>query len=191
MITTVRNLSLRGRGSSWLSVSWSLPCSERGGAVVGYNVTWCEGEGGSCEGAVVETTSHNITNLTPWRSYTITLTVITMGLTGGTTDPITLQTLPSVPASPPRNLNVVEATNTTANVSWDTPMLSNGPISSYRVSLSQSVLCLKFAVKMRYQISSKKAKYEQKEPTIFLKSFYCLPEYGHPPGQIVQRKDLK
>ena len=139
MITTVRNLSLKGRGSSWLAISWSLPCSERGGAVVGYNVTWCEVLG-SCEGSVVETTSHNITNLTPWRSYTLTLTVITMGLTGGTTEPITLQTLPSVPASPPRNLNVVEATNTTANVSWDKPRLSNGPISSYRVSLSHILI---------------------------------------------------
>ena len=132
MITTVRDLSLRARGSSWLALSWSLPCSERGGAVVGYNVTWCRLE--ACQGTLVETTSHNITNLAPWTSYSLTLPVLTMGLRGGTTDPITLQTLPSLPSSPPRNLNVLEATNTTANVSWDKPRLSNGPISSYRVS---------------------------------------------------------
>ena len=131
MITTVRDLALTGRGSSWLALSWSLPCSERGGAVVGYNVSWCGNL--TCQ-AVVDTTSHNITKLRPWTSYTVRLTVITMGLTGGTTEPVTLQTLPSLPASPPRNLKVLEASNTTANVSWDKPVLSNGPISSYRVS---------------------------------------------------------
>ena len=135
----VKNLRLRGRGSSWLAITWSLPCSERSGAVLGYNLTWC-GQG-KCEEKMVDGTSHNITNLTPWLSYNISLTVITMGLTGGTTDPITLQTLATTPASPPRNLRVVETTNTTANVSWDKPRLSNGPISSYRVSRKSYYSC--------------------------------------------------
>ena len=133
MITTVRDLALSDRGSHWLALSWSLPCSERGGAVVGFNLTWCQA---SCEGAVVENTSYNITGLLPWTDYTVRLTVLTPGLPGGTTEPVTVRTRPGSPTSPPRNLYVVEATNITANVSWDRPVLSNGPISSYRVSLS-------------------------------------------------------
>ena len=41
MTSTVRNLAEEARGETWVSVRWSLPCSERGGAVLGYNVTWC------------------------------------------------------------------------------------------------------------------------------------------------------
>ena len=148
MTTTVRDLAVSDRGSHWLALSWSLPCSERGGAVVGFNLTWCEA---SCEGAVVEVTSYNISSLRPWTDYTLTLTVLTPGQTGGTTEPVTVRTLPGRPASPPRNLDVVETTNTTANVSWDRPLLSNGPISSYRVSLVLFSVCqYRMAMFVRY-----------------------------------------
>ena len=147
MITTVRNLAEERRGDTWLVVRWSLPCSERGGAVVGYNVTWCPAHSHAhslqvdCRTKTVQNvqrSTFNITNLAAWTEYTVSLTVITMGQTlpGGTSHPVTLRTRASRPTSPPAKLSVIETSNTTARLSWNKPSFPNGPVTSYKVICS-------------------------------------------------------
>ena len=84
----------------------------------------------------VETTGLNMTGLLPWTEYSVSLTVLTTGLTlpGGTSLPVTVRTRSGRPASPPTRLSLGEVTNTTAYLAWDKPSLPNGPITSYRVS---------------------------------------------------------
>ena len=54
----------------------------------------------------------------------------------GTPSPATtVRTRAAAPESPPTALQQEAVTNTSATISWDTPVVANGPVSSYRVSL--------------------------------------------------------
>ena len=54
----------------------------------------------------------------------------------GTPSPATtIRTRAAAPGSPPTALKQEAVTNTSATISWDTPVVANGPVSSYRVSL--------------------------------------------------------
>ena len=50
----VREVNVERLGARWMELRWRLPCSQRSGLVLSYNLTWCETEaGGPCDSAEV------------------------------------------------------------------------------------------------------------------------------------------
>ena len=147
-----------------MQVGWSLPCSERSSVVLGYNLTWCSAAEQECGTALVTHSEHsgvrhNVTGLRPWTEYSLQVATTTMHACLHSTSPTsplpqvtpvgpdsvpgegtpspatTIRTRAAAPESPPTALQQETVTNTSATISWDTPVVANGPVSSYRVSL--------------------------------------------------------
>ena len=135
----VREVLLERVGDTWTQVRWSMPCSDRSGLVLGYNVTWCAAGEDTCASDHVTHSAefsmvHNITGLAPWSEYTVTVTPINLEKEGQPSDKLEVRTLASAPGSPPTTLKLTSVSNISAAFSWDKPIRANGPISHYKVS---------------------------------------------------------
>ena len=115
-----------------------------------YNLTWCD-NAGDCDSQRVRHSEatvfnrHNISGLKPWTEYTVTVTAVSMDITGAAdaikgaarralpSPPITQRTAASAPASQPLDLILKSVTNETAEIFWSKPLLGNGPVSHYKV----------------------------------------------------------
>ena len=148
----VRDLTVEQTGDTWSSLRWSLPCSERSGLVLRYIITWCHVA--TCH---QETVSHvadlsvgkRLEQLEPWTDYRINVTVVTDKSTGHQSNLVSIRTLASTPASPPLSLSVDAKTNNSAVLSWSKPHLAHGPISHYKVLVTDILkpsLMLHFSV---------------------------------------------
>lgn len=136
----VREVSVERRGARWMELRWRLPCSQRSGLVLSYNLTWCDSEAGLCDSLEVRhsaslTNTHNITGLEPWRVYTITVTAVNMdpARVALPSPPLLQRTAASAPASKPLAFISRSVTNVTAEIAWSKPELGNGPVSHYKV----------------------------------------------------------
>ena len=138
----VREVNVERVGAGWMEVRWRLPCSQRTGLVLSYNVTWCEGEGGTrepCESETVRhsqlTNTHKITGLAAWTPYTITVTAVSRDPAREALPsfPLVQWTEASTPASEPLDLKTQRVTNMTVDLSWRLPVRANGPTNWYKV----------------------------------------------------------
>ena len=111
--------------------------------MLSYNLTWCD-EAGDCDTERVRHSEatvfnrHNISGLKPWTQYTVTVTAVNMDPARRAlpSPPLIQRTAASAPASKPLDLILKSVTNVTAEVSWSKPLLGNGPVSHYKVLIS-------------------------------------------------------
>ncbi|CAH0385116.1 unnamed protein product [Bemisia tabaci] len=133
-------------GSTSIELGWKLDCSGRIGVLQGFRIFYCpiiNLQNPECTEPQQNTTvgdqsSATIHNLRPYRTYRISVAVLTISETGALSDPIYETTLEAAPEKPPMNLRLGTVTNTTAHISWDPPPPEshNGVISYYEINYS-------------------------------------------------------
>lgn len=130
-------------GSDFIEVSWKLDCSDRIGIVEGFNIYYCPIVSPyvlNCDGPELNTTiradPHTIhgivNNLKPYKTYMLTVAVLTKSGEGLHSDPLYNTTLEAAP-TPPRDVRIINVTNTTMNITWKPPDALNGVLRYYEV----------------------------------------------------------
>uniref|UniRef100_A0A8C6TGS4 Sidekick cell adhesion molecule 1a n=1 Tax=Neogobius melanostomus TaxID=47308 RepID=A0A8C6TGS4_9GOBI len=123
---------------SSLEVTWDAPPLEtHNGLIQGYKIHYWEREQQNRTEKVqvvfVPDTQVQLTNLSSYTAYMLTLTAFNTAGDGPPSDPRGARTQQSAP-SEPSSLTFSEVTGTSVNVSWSAPLSPNGQIEGYRVS---------------------------------------------------------
>ncbi|XP_074485750.1 protein sidekick-1-like isoform X2 [Sebastes fasciatus] len=122
---------------SILEVTWDTPPLEtQNGLIQGYKIHYWERDKQNQTEKVkvifVPDTRVQLTNLTSYTPYLVTLTAFNTAGDGPPSDPRGARTLQSAP-SQPSYLSFSEVTGGSVNVSWGTPITPNGQLEGYRV----------------------------------------------------------
>lgn len=139
----MRNVWIIRPGSSFIEVGWKLECSDRIGEVEGFRIYYCpivSPYNTSCRVPEKNTTipgdimmiHGNITGLTPYTTYMVTITVLTKSGEGQPSDKLYQTTLEGVPDTP-QDVTATEVTNTSVLVTWKPPAAINGILRNYDV----------------------------------------------------------
>lgn len=123
---------------SSLEVTWDTPPLEtHNGLIQGYKIHYWERDQQNRTEKVqvvfVPDTQVQLTNLSSYTAYMLTLTAFNTAGDGPPSDPRGARTHQSAPTEP-SSLTFSEVTGTSANVSWGAPLSPNGQIEGYRVS---------------------------------------------------------
>ncbi|XP_048517470.1 tyrosine-protein phosphatase 99A isoform X3 [Dendroctonus ponderosae] len=123
-------------------LSWNQPNIDYvNGDFLGYRLTWRPLSGNNLtEEKYIRNssvTAHKITNLRPHTSYHIGLSVFNPEGFGPNTT-LLIRTDEGIP-SPPRNLTVINVTDTTMTLQWIIPEQPNGVIKGYRIYYDDGV----------------------------------------------------
>lgn len=140
----MKDVWINSIGSRSIEVGWKLDCSDRVGIIDGFNIYYCPIISPyklQCQ----ENTKKNITivagphtihgtahELQPYTTYMLYVTVLTKFGEGSNSDALYNTTLEDAPGVP-RNLHVINATNTTITLKWDPPEDMNGVLRYYEV----------------------------------------------------------
>ncbi|KAK2586334.1 hypothetical protein KPH14_010628 [Odynerus spinipes] len=131
-------------GSDFIEVGWKLDCSDRIGIVEGFNIYYCpivSPYNLNCKSPKLNTTiradPHTIhgivNNLKPYTTYMLAVAVLTKSGEGLHSDPLYNTTLEAAPSTPPRDVKIVNVTNTTMFITWKPPDAMNGVLRYYEV----------------------------------------------------------
>nr|XP_050852109.1 uncharacterized protein LOC127064705 [Vespula vulgaris]XP_050852110.1 uncharacterized protein LOC127064705 [Vespula vulgaris] len=131
-------------GSDFIEVGWKLDCSDRIGIVEGFNIYYCPIMSPfnlNCKGSKLNTTikadPHTIhgivNNLKPYTTYMLAVAVLTKSGEGLHSDPLYNTTLEAAPSTPPKDVTIVNVTNTTMFITWKPPDAMNGVLRYYEV----------------------------------------------------------
>lgn len=131
-------------GSDFIEVGWKLDCSDRIGIVEGFKIYYCpimspynlnckEPKLNTTIKADANTIHGVISNLKPYTTYMIAVAVLTKNGEGLHSDPLCNTTLEAAPSVPPRDVKIINATNTTMFVTWVPPEITNGVLRYYEV----------------------------------------------------------
>jgi len=144
VFSKVKSVSIDDIDDHSALIRWRLDCSDRGRIVVGFKVEYCPYtaesytktfDGENCKHknvSAIEGEMTELSDLTPWTEYLIGVRVLTRDEAGERSDPVIGRTKPSLPESPPKDLNTNLITNTTASVSWAPPLNPNGRVDFYK-----------------------------------------------------------
>jgi len=154
--TRVTDVTVDALSDGSVDLRWRLDCSMITGLVNSFVVEFCEvePEGGSCQPGTIQTvlrpagqTRLLVEQLTPYSFYQFTISVRDgvspipgsnhLPKTGPPSSPVTIQTVPAPPGSPPGGLAVNQVTSSRATLGWDQPSKPNGEICKYLVELSK------------------------------------------------------
>lgn len=80
----------------------------------------------------------NISDLMPYTTYMVKVSVISRGGQGMPSDPQLATTLESAP-EPPRDVIVLQVTNTSIHVTWKPPNKTNGYLQKYEIHYNKNV----------------------------------------------------
>lgn len=80
----------------------------------------------------------NISDLMPYTTYMVKVSVISRGGQGMPSDPQLATTLESAP-EPPRDVTVLQVTNTSIHVAWKPPNKTNGYLQKYEIHYNKNV----------------------------------------------------
>ena len=136
-------------GSDYIEVGWKLDCSDRVGIVEGFNIYYCpivapynrnckEPKLNTTIKADITTIHGVIRDLKPYTTYILTVAVLTKHGEGQHSDPLYNTTLEAAPSTPPQDVRVINATNTTMLVTWKPPAAMNGVLRYYEVYYNNS-----------------------------------------------------
>ncbi|KAM3622738.1 uncharacterized protein V6R79_002616 [Siganus canaliculatus] len=123
--------------SSTLEVTWDTPPLEtQNGLIQGYKIHYWERDQQNQTEKVkvifVPDTRVQLTNLSSYTPYLVTLTAFNTAGDGPPSDPRGARTLQSAPSAP-SFLSFSEVTGASVNVSWGAPLSPNGQLEGYRV----------------------------------------------------------
>lgn len=129
-------------GTTFIEVGWKLECSDRIGLVQGFRIYYCpiiSPYNLDCKAPQKNTTIEagkihgRITNLKPYTTYMVAVSVLTKSGEGLHSDPLYNTTFEGAPDTPPLNVTVSAVTNTSMKVSWLAPESMNGVLRYYEV----------------------------------------------------------
>lgn len=137
-------------GSRFIEVGWKLDCSDRIGIIEGFNIYYCpivSPLNVNCNGPMLNSTiradAHTIhgivNNLKPYTTYMLNVAVVTKSGEGLRSDPLYNTTLEAAPSTPPLNVRITVASNTTMNIAWKKPTAMNGVLRYYEVYYNDHV----------------------------------------------------
>ncbi|EFA12822.1 cytokine receptor [Tribolium castaneum] len=168
----MKNVWINSVGSTFIEVGWKLDCADRIGSVEGYVVYYCPIKSPmhtECKAPQANRTfdgtsmlsSGNITDLNPYTTYMLTVSVKTKHTTfSQQSDPLYNTTLEDAPSTPPRDVTIQKVTNSSIRVAWKPPEALNGIIRDYVVYCCvKGSLCEKIPVKteLNYTITGLKS----------------------------------
>ncbi|RZB38682.1 cytokine receptor, partial [Asbolus verrucosus] len=162
----MKNVWINRLGSTFIEVGWKLDCSDRIGSVEGFIVYYCpimsplntdckgpqKNETFSGDGSIL---SGNITNLSPYTTYMLTVAVITKHTTfSQQSDPLYNTTLEAAPSSAPQDFRVINVTNSSISLAWKPPTAMNGVLKYYKIEYSNRdrIIGLQVDFKTNYTI---------------------------------------
>ncbi|KAM8822027.1 protein sidekick-1-like [Synchiropus picturatus] len=132
-----QSISVSPVSPSVMEVSWDTPPPEtQNGHIQGYKLHyWQKNRQNQTEKVrlvLVPDTRVQLTNLSSYTSYLLTLSAFNTAGDGPPSEPRGARTLPSAPG-PPSFLSFSERTGGSVNVSWGAPLAANGQLEGYRV----------------------------------------------------------
>ncbi|XP_072402473.1 cytokine receptor-like isoform X1 [Diabrotica undecimpunctata] len=139
----MRNVWVNKVGPDFIELSWKLECSDILSEVTGFVITYCSStstlsKANECEGEVknitrpgsLSTESARITNLTPYTTYLLAVSVKSTNTVSQRSDWCRNVTSPTAP-SIPLNVTTSNVTNSSITVTWSPPDKLNGPLNAY------------------------------------------------------------
>jgi protein tyrosine phosphatase len=125
-----RNITVHDVMSTSLNVSWTIP-EITNGKIVNYTVRIGERR------ELSETTFLQISGLTPYTNYNISVAASTSAGRGSFTGGLRVETQQDVPLAP-RNVRGNSPNSNSLNITWDPPSSLNGVLLTYEVHLEKS-----------------------------------------------------
>ncbi|KAL1461524.1 hypothetical protein WDU94_013411 [Cyamophila willieti] len=155
-ISGMNNVYIKSVGASSVIVAWLLECSDRVGVIKGFVVSYCPilNTADQCEENLQRQEIHdpsatelNVTDLHSYRTYKLTVAVLTTLGTGIDSVPIRTTTLTSAPSKPPTLKSINYISNTSVEFTWVKPNKTerNGMIVHYGIcasSIHADVKCI-------------------------------------------------
>ncbi|XP_071454335.1 cytokine receptor isoform X2 [Hetaerina americana] len=142
----MKNIWTGRLGSTYIELAWKLECSDRIGLVEGYRIHYCpilSPYDLSCKEPKQSTTIRTsdsqdltrgrATDLKPYTTYMVAVSVLTKSEEGIQSDPLYVTTLEEAPDSPPTNVTIYNVTNSSMEVSWVPPVSLNGVLRFFNV----------------------------------------------------------
>ncbi len=135
-----QSLVLSNLTANTLTLSWSLPATNGGNAIIDYKIEFSS-NGGTTWNAISHTASNNlafdVSGLNRAQTYLFRVSAITGYGVGDASDALTVTTLALAPAAP-TTLTTTSITNSTATIGWTAPTDNGGSaITDYKVELSR------------------------------------------------------
>uniref|UniRef100_A0A6P7GSX4 Cytokine receptor n=1 Tax=Diabrotica virgifera virgifera TaxID=50390 RepID=A0A6P7GSX4_DIAVI len=147
----MRNVWVNKVGPDFIELSWKLECSDILSEVTGFVITYCSStsnltKANECEGEVknitkpgtLSTESARITNLTPYTTYLLAVSVRSTDTVSQRSDWCRNVTSPTAP-SVPLNVTPSNVTNSSITVTWSPPDKLNGPLNAYYIHYNKGV----------------------------------------------------
>lgn len=155
----MRSVWINRIGSTFIEVGWKLECSDRIGEVEGFRIYYCpivSPYNTTCKVPEKNTTipgdimmiHGNVTGLTPYTTYMVTITVLTKSGEGQPSDKQYKTTLEAAPDTP-QDVAASEITNTSMLVTWKPPAAINGVLRYYIVHYNDIKINAEHATEMR------------------------------------------
>ncbi|XP_064396510.1 phosphatidylinositol phosphatase PTPRQ-like isoform X2 [Halichondria panicea] len=127
------NITAASITSTTAIITWEEPATPNG-IITGYSLTLTNSTGSLDRSTVSNDTMFEVVGLSPFTEYTVSVQGMTEGGTGESGQGLTFTTLQDTPTSVQELTLNVSATEIT--VSWMVPMMPNGVIIGYNVTLS-------------------------------------------------------
>jgi hypothetical protein len=133
--TLANNAGVTSSGT--VGLTWSVPSSNGGSAVIDYQISYKSGNGAfSVLASGITTTSYTASSLTADVVYTFKVTARNLVGLGTDSSEVAIRAaaIPSVPAAPTTAVN----TNVSVTISWVAPSNGGSAITTYTVAIRQS-----------------------------------------------------
>ncbi|XP_043487260.1 uncharacterized protein LOC122514466 [Polistes fuscatus] len=130
--------------SDYIDAGWKMDCSDRIGIIEKYTIYYCPIVSPlniNCKGpklnktikADPQTIRGSVRGLKPYTTYMIAVSVTTKNGESLHSDPLFNTTLEAAPSTPPKDVTIVNVTNTTMFITWKPPDAMNGVLRYYKV----------------------------------------------------------
>ncbi|KAI4493704.1 hypothetical protein M0804_001880 [Polistes exclamans] len=130
--------------SDFIDAGWKMDCSDRIGIIEKYTIYYCPIVSPlniNCKGpklnktikADPQTIRGSVHGLKPYTTYMIAVSVTTKNGESLHSDPLYNTTLEAAPSTPPKDVTIVNVTNTTMFITWKPPDAMNGVLRYYKV----------------------------------------------------------